>query len=353
MFMQPEFQVADQKTDGTPGNFSWDESLEIAEDRKGTRAALTLSNISAVSSPPQVGESLQAFILGNQDIRASPQISLSLSATYVVANYEPAEKKRKFPDGGKVLLKPTAVPSNNENSELHHKLFISLVDGGDSTHVPPATISVDEKEHTISEVLQVLSHKDVKSVTSSTHPVSFPIEKQHAVVQGASVESAIVIDASGDEQDVSTPRRVRSKPRQADGVVMWTDPAVKERFSSNTKAIWDDILAQWMELQKSPSLEGMSIVVEYNELIIAASNSAKDDLPNHTDVITLRDHYTLLAEQLLSKLLSECELNLVDTLRNDFNRLNNESQLAKLITDHPMKDNKNDVDYRPAKRRKY
>jgi hypothetical protein len=97
------------------GYTSWTPILEIMEYRKETRAILTLSDISAVSSPPHTGELLQAFMLGHQDIKALPQEEFNLSTTNTVA-------------GGKVdlLLKPLATASIDGKTKRPHKPLLSL-----------------------------------------------------------------------------------------------------------------------------------------------------------------------------------------------------------------------------------
>jgi hypothetical protein len=131
MFFQSKFQADDPKIGCTPGPISSAESIEIAEPRKEPRVLLALSDISAISSPPQAGESgrtssLQAFMLGHQDVQAFSQASLSLSTTYVIANFEPAGMKQEIGDLGpknkmgmiceqhSYVEKPSTFGSNNE-----------------------------------------------------------------------------------------------------------------------------------------------------------------------------------------------------------------------------------------------
>lgn len=184
-------------------------------------------------------------------------------------------------------------------------------------------------------------------------------------IQGASFEEPIVIDAFGDDQkekDSSEMKQrkrsiassgIRSRPQRADGVIMWSDPEVEEGFLNKTRAIWYHIQSQWMEVRQLPGLEGMLSVVQYNNLINAiASSPVENDVLAHDDVTMLRDRYKRVEDQALSKLSSRSDQDLVRNLGRYINRLHDESLMVKLITDHPMKDDKEDVDYRPAKRRR-
>lgn len=99
MFIQSEFQADDPKRGCTSGQISLAETVEIAELRKEPRVMLAFSDISAISSPPQAGESsrkssLQIFMPGHQDVPAISEESLRLSITYVIANFELAEMKK-------------------------------------------------------------------------------------------------------------------------------------------------------------------------------------------------------------------------------------------------------------------
>ncbi|KAH8723268.1 hypothetical protein GQ44DRAFT_761130 [Phaeosphaeriaceae sp. PMI808] len=340
---------------------------------------------------------------------SEPLVSLSNNA-----EIEQPRPCLSLADGGKVdlLQKPPATPSDDEKAEQPQALPVSLADDREmgQTHAPSATDADDGKTDRMSEALQVLSHEEAKVVTSSTPLGSFSVEEQRAmstdasrttpnaslservnisdpvlaeaapepllperpaliapktIIRGASLEEPIVIDASSDEQEEedssdsehrkrsSTLSRVRYRPQRADGVIMWTDPKVEEKFLSKTRAIWYHIQSQWMEVRQLPGLEGMLSVVQYNNLINAiASNSVENDVLAHDDVIMLRDRYKRVANQALSKLSSRSDQNLVRNLRRYMNRFHDESQIVKLITDHPMKDNEEDVDYRPAKRRR-
>jgi hypothetical protein len=311
-----------------------------------------------------------------------------------------------------LVQKPPATPSDDEKVEQSHKLPVSLADDEelDQAHTPSVTDADDGKTHRTSEALQALSQEDAKVVTSSTPLVSLSTEKQRAestdaskmalnasllervntsdpistevapeavppkrpaplgsktIIRGGSVDEPIVIDASDDEQEeedlgdlghrkrLSASRRVRSRAQQADGVVLWTDPKIEEEFLSKTRAIWYHIQSQWMEVRKLPGLEGMLKVVQYNNFINAiASNSVENGMLAHDDVIMLRDRYKRVANQALSKLSSRSDRNLVRNLRRSMNRFHDESQMVKLITDHPMRDDEEDVDYRPVKRRR-
>tara|TARA_R110002003_G_scaffold2519_2_gene24406 strand:- start:1813 stop:3513 length:1701 start_codon:yes stop_codon:yes gene_type:complete len=557
-----EFPADDQTAECTPEEISLAETLNIAEVREEPRVMLTLSDISAIFSPPQAGESgvtslLQAFMMRPPDIKAFSQESLSLSTTFVIANFEPAARKQEFSDqglkhelgmvceqhsymgdpstvrsdngiivqetqsttppltdqaiddlatvscqpatpkfvpeqaagqgldigslkspayreqslycetdrfedniaaeqprdtiqpvetlshfvdqrapvalsqlpvdlansaqieqllpylsladGGKANLvqKQCANPSDHEKAEQPHKLPGGLTKdwGFEMAHVSSATNVDDGKKNWTSEISQALSHEDAIVTTPSTSTVSLSIDEQRAkstdaskmalnatllervdtsdpgeaalepplperravlgpktTIRGGSIEEPIIIDASGDEQEEedfsssgnhSKSRRVRVRPQQPDGVVMWTDPKVEEGFLRNMRAIWYRIQAQWMEVRQLPGLNGMLSVVQYNKSINAiARKSAENDVLIHDDVVILQNQYKRVARQALHTLSSRSDRNLVRLMRRYMNRLHDESQMVKLIMDHPMKDDEEDVDYRPAKSRR-
>jgi hypothetical protein len=71
-----------------------------------------------------------------------------------------------------------------------------------------------------------------------------------------------------------------------------------------------------MEVQKLPGLEGMLKVVQcYNFINAIASNSVENGMLAYDDVIMLRDCYKRVANQVLSKLSSRSDRNLVRNLR--------------------------------------
>jgi hypothetical protein len=98
-----KFAAGDQTAECTPEEISLAETLNIAELREEPRVMLTLSDISTISSPPQARESgvtslVQAFIMRSPDIKAFSQEPLSLSTTFVIANFEPAARKQELSD---------------------------------------------------------------------------------------------------------------------------------------------------------------------------------------------------------------------------------------------------------------
>jgi hypothetical protein len=101
------------------GYKSWTPIPETTEHRKGTRVTLTFSDISAVSSPPQTGKLLHAFMHGHQDIKTLSQEEFNFSITNAVA-------------GGKadLVLKPLATPSTDEKTKRPHESPLSLEDNG-------------------------------------------------------------------------------------------------------------------------------------------------------------------------------------------------------------------------------
>jgi hypothetical protein len=96
---------------------SWPPILETMEHRKETRATLTFPDIPAVSSPPQSGKLLQAFMLGHQGIHSLPQKSFDLPTTNDVAGWK-----------ADLLPKPLATPSSDERTKQPYKLFLGLGD---------------------------------------------------------------------------------------------------------------------------------------------------------------------------------------------------------------------------------
>jgi hypothetical protein len=101
------------------GYKSWTPIPGTTEHRKGTRVTLTFSDISAVSSPPQTGKLLHAFMHGHQDIKTLSQEEFNFSITNAVA-------------GGKadLVLKPLATPSTDEKTKRPHESPLSLEDNG-------------------------------------------------------------------------------------------------------------------------------------------------------------------------------------------------------------------------------
>ncbi|KAH8708407.1 hypothetical protein GQ44DRAFT_777182 [Phaeosphaeriaceae sp. PMI808] len=330
----------------------------------------------ALEDASQPVETLAHFVNDRKAGQPSePLVSLANSA-----KIEQPRPCLSLADGGKVGLsqKPLATPSDDEKAEQPQEPPVSLADDSemDQTHVSSATNADNEKADKMPEALQELSHEKAKVVTSSSPLGSFSVGEQRAtstdankttpnaspservnisdpvlteaalkpllperpalvapktVIQGASLEEPIVIDSSGDEQEEdssgsehrkrsSALSRVRYKPQRADGVIMWTDPKVEERFLSKTRAIWYHIQSQWMKVRQLPGLEGMLSVVQYNNLInTIASNSVENDVLAHDDVIMLRDRYKRVANQALSKLLSRSDRNLVRNLRRYMN----------------------------------
>jgi hypothetical protein len=155
------------------------------------------------------------------------------------------------------------------------------------------------------------------------------------------------------QKQCANPSDHETRPQQPDGVVMWTDLKIEEGFLRNMRAIWYRIQAQWMEVRQLPGLNGMLSVVQYNKLINAiARKFVENDVLIHDDVVILQNQYKRVARQALHTLSSRSDRNLVRLLRRYMNRLHDKSQMVKLIMDHPMKDDEEDVDYRPAKRRR-
>lgn len=311
-------------------------------------------------------------------------------------------------DGGKAntVQKQCANLSDHEKAEQPHKLPGSLTEdrGFEMAHMSSATNVNDGKKNWTSEISQALSHEDAIVTTPSTSTVSLSIDDERAkstnasktalnatclervdtsdpgeaaleaplfegparlgfktTNRGGSIEEPIIIDASDDEQEEgfsssgkhSKSCRVRSRPQRPDGVVMWTDPKVEEEFLRNMRAIWYRIQAQWMEVGQLPGLNGRLSVVQFNKSINAiVRKSVENDVLIHDDVVILRSQYKRVARQAVHILSSRSDRDLVRLLRRNINRLHDESQMVKLITDHPMKDDEEDGDYRPAKRRR-
>ncbi|KAF2440215.1 hypothetical protein P171DRAFT_501233 [Karstenula rhodostoma CBS 690.94] len=306
------------------------------------------------------------------------------------------------------LQKPSATPSNDKNAEQPQELPVSFVDVGeiDQTHAPSATNADDRKTDRTSKVLQAFCHEEARVVISPTPSSSSSVEKQRAtstdesrttlkaslsarvytsnlvsmgaalepllpkrsalvapkaLIQNATREEPIVIDSSCAEQEEedssgsehgkrsSTSSRIRSRPQRSDGIIMWTDPKVEKQFLRKTRNIWYHIQSQWIDVQQLPGLGGMPSVIHRDNLINAiASNLVKNNVLAHDDVIMLRNRYERVANQAISKLSAEKDRTHVRSLKRYMDQFHDESQIVKLITDYPIKDNEEDVDYRPS-----
>jgi hypothetical protein len=101
------------------GHKRWTPIPGTTEHRKGTRVTLTFSDISAVSSPPQTGKLLHAFMHGHQDIKTLSQEEFNFSITNAVASGK-----------ADLVLKPLATPSTDEKTKRPHESPLSLEDNG-------------------------------------------------------------------------------------------------------------------------------------------------------------------------------------------------------------------------------
>jgi hypothetical protein len=374
---------------------------------RGTPVPFSASKILVIADvePPRPIQNLAIKFRGDRDIVArSAEDKASGDAAYIPEATCPEEATASFTgsvDTADSMLEVTMVPKvdNNHGDDLEDTDCLAEIP---ASQPHPQQLSVSEQQYdqlSPAEIPKTSAQASMLSIdkidsemarqqeTSNTdvdglepalpHPKLEPCSEDfsgtstsHQVAPGASIDEPIFIDddnmlAVGQEGDSSselgratsstsspapTSSRVRSKPQRADGVVLWTEPDFEAKSMSKTTNEWYQIQSRWMCVRQLPLLKNKLCVQQYDRLINNIANKAvANEVLACEDVIALRDHYSSLARRHSSK-LPKHDRDLVRRLKKRLGRFYEDYQMAKLIADHPMQDDENDVDYRPVKR---
>jgi hypothetical protein len=153
---------------------------------------------------------------------------------------------------------------------------------------------------------------------------------------------------SGNIWTTST-NRVRDRPKRADGVVMWSELAVERQCLTDAKSQFESIQLAWREAQQFSELEGVLCMSTYDTLMKdAIVTSYANGAIAYANAVDLYEEFQPVLQTALARLTKSRDKKVLQELRKTLGCLQRSSQVAELIAQHPMEDDENDADYKPA-----
>jgi hypothetical protein len=165
----------------------------------------------------------------------------------------------------------------------------------------------------------------------------------------------IVIDSddetSGEQHAPPSPNRIkRARAEGPGGLVLWADPKFEDDLRRKASDLFEKIQASWMQVRDLPQLAGMLTVERFN-LTIIEIEKMENQAVSQEDAILLRDLFEEMDTERLSTVTGK-DGRLVRKLRKRIRDLPEKTFMTDMVEEYQGKDDDQDSDYRPVKRRR-
>ena len=325
--------------------YSRDEEVKFEKHQESTTLERRTCTEQELEAPLSISSEESQSAISPEKDQAAPQPVTSPAPTdlYTAATYVSHPEAMDIGDNRRTSLNAAAGKDQHHQSVIEHDTTLVFDVAGEDRP--------NDGNKAASSPTSKKSFPTKPSWSRASQPVILGTNNREPIIIDSDDEGDTQLNVGGDEQyALPSPKRIkRTRAEGPAGLVRWADPKFEKSLLKKASDRFKDIQTIWMQIRDLSHLADESTVKTFDSTVIAIATT--DKLVSYGEALLLWNLFEKMDTEILSTATGK-DGRLVRKLRKRIRDLPEKTFMTDMVEEYQGKDDDQDSDYRPVKRRR-